>query len=347
MNRPPALLLLLPLVSSGCGRDLAAPAPALPAVEVAAVGAPSATDAIRAPGIVSRRLETPLAFRTGGVVDEVRVRDGAAVKRGAVLAALALDEIDARVRQARATVDKARRDLERAENLLADRVATLEQVQDARTGVEQAEAALEIAAFQRERSVIVAPGDGVVLRRLVEPGQEIASGSAALVFGSAAEGWVVRAGLSQSDAVRVEAGDAAEVEFPGQAARVAASVTRLHPAADPVTRTTTVELELRAVPDGVRSGDVGTVAIRRAADRARVSVPLSALVEGTGNDGWVFLLDPVSSTVRRTAVRTAGIAGDRALLDTPLAPDVLVVIVGAEYLRDGASVRVVRGGGAR
>lgn len=341
MNRRTALLLLLPAVAAGCGGDVAAPAPAIPVVEVAVVGEASGTEAIRAPGVVSRRLETPLAFRTGGVVSEVRVREGTGVRRGDVLASLALDELDARVRQAESVVDKARRDLRRAENLLADRVATLEQVQDARTGLDQAEAALRIAAFNRDRSVIVAPGNGVVLRRLVEPGQEISPGSPALVFASEAEGWVVRAGFSQADAARVKIGDAAEVDFPGSPDPVPAAVTRLYEATDPVTRTTTVELELRRVPEGVRSGDVGTVVVRRAAERPRASIPLSALVEGNGSDGWVFVHDDASSTVKRVAVRTAGLSGDRAILATSLDPGARIVVVGAEYLRDGSPVRVV------
>lgn len=338
--RSASLLLALPLVVAGCGADVAAPTPVPPVVELATVAAASDADVVRAPGVVSRRLETPLAFRTGGIVASVRVREGDAVRRGQVLASLALDEIDARVAQARSAVEKARRDLARAKNLQADRVATLEQVQDAGTGLEQAESALRIAEFNRRHSVIEAPATGVILRRLAEPGQEIGTGSAVLLFAADAGGFVVRAGLSQADAARVRVGDGASVTFPGRPDAVPGAISRIHEAADATTRTTTVEIELRSLPPGVRSGDVGTVLVRRSTGERRTSIPLSALVEGNGSDGWVFVHDDASSTVKRVAVRTAGLSGDRAILATPLEPGVRIVIAGAEYLRDGARVRV-------
>lgn len=336
-------LLLIPLVAAGCGAEVATPPPALPIVELATVAAASDTDLVRAPGVVSRRLETPLAFRTGGIVASVRCREGDPVRRGQVLASLNLDEIDARVAQAQSALEKARRDLARTENLHADRVATLEQVQDAKTGVEQAEAALRIAEFNRRHSVIVAPSDGVILRRLAEPGQEIGSGSPALLFAAEAGGFVVRAGLSQADTARVRVGDDASVAFPGRPDAVPGAVSRIYEAADAATRTTTVEIDLRSLPEGVRSGDVGTVLVRRSTGERRTSIPLSALVEGNGTEGWVFVHDDAASTVRRVAVRTAGLSGDRAILATPLDPGARIVVVGAEYLRDGSKVRVAGG----
>lgn len=335
------------LPTAGCQRAAATPpAPPPPLVEVAEISASAPTGTLRAPGVLARRVETPLAFRTGGIVTAVTVREGEPVRRGQRLATLALDEIDARVRQARSALDKARRDLGRAENLHADRVATLEMVQDARTGVEQAEATVTIAEFTRRHSVIVAPGDGVVLRRLAEPGQEIAPGAPVLEVALAADGWVFRAGLAQVDAARVATGDRAEIAFPGRAT-VTGGVTRTLEATDPVTRTTTVEVELRTVPDGLRSGDVGTLSLVRAAAAGQPSVPLSALVEGDAQAGWVFLFDPATSTVRRVQVETAGLAGDRVVLATPLEAGARVVVSGAEYLRDGARVRLAGTGASR
>jgi RND family efflux transporter MFP subunit len=334
------LAALAGALGAACKEERAAPAAQLPVVAVEAVRFSSAAGSVRAPGVLSRRLETPLAFRTGGVVASVRFREGDAVRRGQVIAALALDEIDARVAQARSALEKARRDLQRAENLHADRVATLEQVEDARTGVEQTQAALRIAEFNRRFSAIEAPADGTVLRRLAEPGQEIAPGATALIFAASGGGWVFRAGVPQADAAAVRIGDAAQITFPGVAAAVPARVTRIFQVADPVTRATSVELEIPEAPEGTRSGAIGTVVLTRAGGEERPEVSLSALVEGNGRQAWVFLLDPGSSRARRVAVEVEAIEDARVRLRTPLAADARVVVVGAEYLRDGAEVRV-------
>ena len=94
------------------------------------------------------------------------VAEGQQVRRGQPLATLDLREIDAQVCRRAQRRHKAERDLERAEALYADSVATLAQVQDARTGAEVARSGLQAAAFNRRYATIVAPADGVVLRRL-------------------------------------------------------------------------------------------------------------------------------------------------------------------------------------
>ncbi len=61
---------------------------------------------------------------------------GVSVKGGKVLAELDLAEIKAQVNQAHIGLEKAKRDLLRAENLYRDSVATLEQYQNAESAFE-------------------------------------------------------------------------------------------------------------------------------------------------------------------------------------------------------------------
>jgi HlyD family secretion protein len=95
----------------------------------------------------------------------------------------------AQVQQARATLAQARRTRERHERLGAYRAVAEQAVEEARTAVEQAQAGLANARAQvalaqatlssldtdLERTRIVSPIDGVVLRRACEPGQTVAA----------------------------------------------------------------------------------------------------------------------------------------------------------------------------
>ena len=110
----------------------------------------------------------------------------------------ALDEGKVRLEafRTRQLADKAQRDLKRGENLYADQVISLEQLQDLRTQAAMAAAQYNSAQFNLGYSVITAPRDGKVLRKLAEERELVPAGSPVLVFGESGRGYVVRAALA-------------------------------------------------------------------------------------------------------------------------------------------------------
>lgn len=328
------------LGGAGCSKPapvVAAPPPNV--VQTVPVAYSDRAVPVRATGLLSRKAEAELSFKVGGLVEAVLVRAGDAVQRGQELARLRVDEIDAQVAQAQSVVEKARRDLARVEKLAAERVATLENLQDARTAVELAAAQLRIAEFNRKYAVIVAPGDGRILRRLAEPNEWVTAGREILVFASEAEGWLVRVGLADGDAGRVRLGDAVAVTHGGSSSGPAAGrVTAISESADAATRTTPVEIQLDGAPVGVRSGAVVVATIQPRAVEARPVVPAAALVEGDARGASVFLVDEATRKAKRVAVEIETIDGVDVYLRTALPRGQRVVSGGAEYVRDGSEV---------
>lgn len=295
---------------------------------------------ILAPGVFERRTESVLSFKTGGLIQSVAVRPGDVVQTGQVLATLRLDEIDAHVAQAHAGADKARRDLGRVEALHRERVATLENAQDAQTALELAEATLRAIQFNRTYSVILAPSAGRILRRYAEPDELAAPGRPILAFAGEGGGWIARVGVSERDVVRVELGDRAELGWRGGSS-AKAHVRQIAEAVDPTTRTVDVELELTGpAPAGLRSGVVADVRIFPAPVAPRSVVPLSALVEGADRRAHLFVLAADGRSVRRVAVDIEAIERDFAYLRARLPAEAKIVTTGAEFLSDGRAVTV-------
>ena len=85
------------------------------------------------------------------------------------------------------------RDYDRAMKLLADSVVTAAQAEDARTGLDVAEAQLRAAEFNQRYAVVRATADGVVLRRQLEVGQLVGPGAPVLVLRTERKGLVLRA----------------------------------------------------------------------------------------------------------------------------------------------------------
>jgi multidrug resistance efflux pump len=78
-----------------------------------------------------------------------------------------MTEIKAWETQAQFALDKALRDQQRVQNLYADSVATLEQLQNASTSVDMAGKALEIAQFNVTYSEVRSPIDGKIVTQML------------------------------------------------------------------------------------------------------------------------------------------------------------------------------------
>ncbi|MGL1558174.1 HlyD family efflux transporter periplasmic adaptor subunit, partial [Vibrio parahaemolyticus] len=83
---------------------------------------------------------------------------------------------------------------------------TRPRLETAKATLEAADAAVAQARFQTSHATIIAPGPGVVLSRLTEPGQVVAAGTPVLAVGDEASGYVLRVPLSDRDAARLTMG---------------------------------------------------------------------------------------------------------------------------------------------
>ncbi|MFA5815235.1 MAG: efflux RND transporter periplasmic adaptor subunit, partial [Bacteroidales bacterium] len=207
------LLLAFVILFTGCK-----PAPVKEAVKVEPVKvrvAPVVIQEISLPvrsgGIVTTSEETKLSFKTGGIVARTYFKEGDAVKQGQLLAVLNLSEINAQVNQAKNGYDKALRDYNRAKNLYADSVATLEQMQNAETTMNVSKSVLDMSQFNQSHSRIMAPKSGVILRQLVKENELVAPGYPVYTLGISGKSWIIRTALSDRDIVKVNLGDSANV----------------------------------------------------------------------------------------------------------------------------------------
>jgi membrane fusion protein, multidrug efflux system len=304
-----AVALFLVAAVAACGSTETTPAPELARVGAALVTTGPAQPPVLTSGVVTTREELRLSFKIAGIVRRIGVNEGEAVRAGQELAVLELIEVDAQVDQARQLADKAARDLARSTRLRADEVISDEELEATRTQAAVAQAALRAAEFNRNFSTITAPRDGLVLRKLVEEREFVQPGQSVLVVGPKAGGYIVRAGLSDRDVVRLRLGDPATVTtdaFPGQTFQ--GKVTVLPGAADTATGLFGIEVELAPAPVRLVSGLSARLRIDpvAAAESTLPYAPIAAVIEADGDQAAVFVVE--EGAARRRAVRIAFIA---------------------------------------
>ena len=319
-----------------------------------------------ATGPLAAAEEAKLSFKTGGIIAQVYVREGQKVRKGQLLAKLELDEIEAQSQQAdlgeeqaAITLDNARlalqlaeRDYRNVSGLYADSVATLEQLENvevqlnnaknqlaaAEKGLAFRQRGVEVAQFNLKYSSIVAPADGIILRKFAEVNELVGPGSPIFMFGSRREAQVVRVAVTDKDIIHLNLGDPAKVKFdayPG--IDFEGNVRELAGAADPFTGTYQVEVEIAPQQRTLVNGFVGSVTIYTQQNVPLVSIPVNGLLKADGEDGEVMLIEEGQARIR--PINIHHIEGEDLLLRAGLEPGEMVITAGASYLEEGDSVQ--------
>lgn len=343
-------ITLISLISSAllaaCGPATPEEAPAAEyrLVKTETVQTGPAASLIEVPGVGAFRDETRLSFKVGGVIETISVREGETVSKGQKLAALNKQDVNAAVSQASAGFEKAQRDLTRGRSLQAQEVISKVQLDNLATAAQSARAQLSQAQFASQTAEIRAQANGVVLKRFAQTGEVVSPGQSILLLGSKSSGFVLKASLADKQAVHIQLGNTAKVEFdalPG--VTWPAKVIELSQAADPATGTYGVLLALdTAAHTGLNllSGMQGRAGIEPANfSGIRSYVPIESVVEGDNKAAWIFTVQ-ADNTVKRQAVQVAFISGDRLALLDELPEGTRVVSTGAAYLQNGETVNV-------
>ncbi len=341
------LLLLILLIAVACSdkpeesADTPVGTSAAIFVKTAAVERTQVSPPILASGMVATSSEARVSFKTGGVIKRTFVEEGAVVAKGQLLATLDLTEIDAQVRQTKEGQAKAKRDLERAQNLHADSIATYEQVQNAGTAVDLATQNVQIAEFNRQFSEIRAPFHGKVVRQLLFEGEVTGPGMPVYyLMGAGSQDWILQVGLSDRDWARLQLGDQAKVTldaYPGDT--LLATVSQLAVVANPQSGTFDAELQLQPKGKRLAAGLVASVMIQPKNGHTYSLIPIEPLVESNGKHAFVYTSDS-KGHARRIPVQIGFLFGEKVAVTQGLEGVDAVITAGAPYLREGQAISI-------
>lgn len=311
-------------------------------IKLSAVTTLVRAEPIVASGLMSSSEEAKLSFKIPGIINRMYVKEGEPVHKGQLLATLNLTEIDAQVSQAQFGVDKADRDLNRVKALYADTASTLEQLQNATTGQNLAKQNLTIAQFNRSYAQIRSTVDGTVTRKLMNEGEYATAGTGVFTISSNRRSdWVVRVGVADKDWARLKPGDRAAVvldAYPNQP--FSGSVSKLAQAADPLNKLYEIEIQINPGATRFAPGLFAKVTLQPGQSRSYAVVPVEAIVEGNGKEGFVYVLADDRKRVLKKPVQIGFLDGDKVLLTRGLDGIAQVVTAGSAYLTEESTVLI-------
>lgn len=285
-------------------------------------------------GTVRAKLRAQLEAKLPGRILQLPVVAGQRVQRGDLIAQLEVQEIQARLDQARAAAEQAERDLARYATLLQQAAVTRAEYEGVEARARIARATVAEALSLLDYARITAPFDGVVSRKFAEVG-DLATPGRPLVELEDPSALRVEADVAEALIGYVQAGAGMQVFTSGRDASLEAIVSEIAPAADPNSRTFRVKLDLPSHP-GLRLGQFARVLIPLG-ETPTLCVPARAVVQ-RGQMELVFVVANDRAQLR--LVRSGKRVGDQVELVSGVNPGELVVVEGAADLIDGQPVLV-------
>jgi RND family efflux transporter MFP subunit len=259
-----------------------------------------------------------------------------------------LIESEGQVKQAKESLKIAKVNLDRAENLMRDKLGGSAALVDAKAQFDLAQATLKAAESRREvlakvaadadsgtsnSQKITAPARGTLQNLHARPGQKVAAGALLFDVASLDPIWIkvpVYVGDVDRLATDKEARVGGLIGTPGAATRPATPVAA-PPSGDPLAATVNLFYEVENKEGTLRPGQrVGVTLPLRGEDQSLV-VPLAALLRDIDGNTWVYEHKAPHAYARRR-VSVDRVVGSQAALASGPKPGAKVVTDGAAEL---------------
>lgn len=324
-----------------------------PSVTVVVPGRQTVARTITATGTLAARREMPIGIvGEGGSVSRVLVEPGDWVGAGQVMAVIDRSvqtqqdaQLAAQINVSQADLNLAQAELERAQALVArgfisqadiDRKTATRDAARARVRVAQASLAENRARMGRLD--IRAPAAGLVLERMVEPGQVVGAGTGVLFRLARGGEMEMRAQVSEGDLARITTGVAAKVTPVGTSQAFDGQVWQVSPVINADSRQGIARIAL-AYDRAIRPGGFASADIVSGSVDAPLLPESAVLSDAEGN--YVMVVGPDNKVARR-GVKVGSVTDKGVIILQGLSGTEQVVYSAGAFLNPGESVKPTR-----
>ncbi len=351
------LLAVAPLALAACEQEPPEVVERIRAIKTITVAERGSGQVRRFPGIVEAVDTSILSFEVGGNTREVNVNVGDRVTAGQVLTTLDKTPYELNVQAAEAELGRAKAVLAEKQTVF-DRQRTLYAKEwvskaafdqavaardSAKNQVAYAGSKLNLARRDLEKTVLTAPFDGVIADKAVDPFQEVARGEKIFSIYIEAAMQIVLS-VPETAIGEIYLGLPADIGFPAEGiAPLAGRVSEIGTVASEA-NAFPVKVTLTEPPPKVLPGMTAEASLVLGGQDNGSSflVPFSAIAPGEDpGRGYVFVYDPATSTVRRTAVSGKGVRDNRVMIAEGIEAGDVIAIAGVSFLRDGQQVKLM------
>ena len=286
------------------------------------------------PGYLEEGQSVEMAFKYGGTLQQLNVKEGSTVKKGLVLARVSSPQLESTQRSAQATLEQAQDAYDRMrivhDNGSLPEIKWREMVAD----LEKAQSALDLANAMLADNVIKAPFNGTVAALNATVGENIAPLRPVMRLINT-KGMVVKISVPENEIAKVQLGDTAEVVIPAlNDKHLNGKVIEKSMTASLLTHSYPVKVLIEQSDEELVPGMIGKVVLKADVSKGIIVPANAVLLNQEGKFVWVAN----DGRAMRRKISISGYSGNGVIVSEGLKVGDMVIVDGYQKVSEGMKV---------
>ena len=281
-----------------------------------------------------------------GVLAEILVKEGQRVRKGDVLGTIKDGGLSEQLAQLETQTELARTTFERQKRLWNQKIGSEMQYLQSKAQYESQTKAVAQLKMQLEKTMLLAPFDGIVDEVFKEPGTVIAAGQGSEVFRIVnLSNMYISAEVPERYVGNVTKNKEVKVEFPVLGLHVKSRIQQVANFISPSNRTFKIEIPVSNSDGMIKPNLTAKLQINDYTNDKAILIPQSIISENSKGEQFVYVVKNKKSNqeavATRVVVKTGKTQGDVIEVLANLPAGTEVIEEGARSVNNGQTVRVI------
>ncbi|MBR6931534.1 MAG: efflux RND transporter periplasmic adaptor subunit [Bacteroidales bacterium] len=286
------------------------------------------------PGYLEEGQSVEMAFKYGGTLQQLNVKQGSSVKKGQTLAHVSSPQMESTRRSAQTTLEQAQDAYDRLKKVHDNGSLPEIKWREMVANLEKAQSALDLANAMLADNIIRAPFDGTIASVNAEIGENIAPMKPIIRLINT-KGMAVKISVPENEIAKVQVGDTAEVVIPALGdKRLNGKVIEKSMTASLLTHSYPVKVLIERPDKELSPGMIGKVVLKADVNKGIVVPANAVLINQEGKFVWV---DEDGRATRRK-ITLAGYSGTGVIVSEGLQVGDKVIVEGYQKVSGGMKV---------
>ena len=286
------------------------------------------------PGYLEEGQSVEMAFKYGGTLQQLSVKEGSIVKKGQTLALVSSPQMESTQRSAQATLEQAQDAYERLKKVHDNGSLPEIKWREMVANLEKAQSGLDLANAMLADNTLKAPFDGTIASINAEIGENITPLKPVIRLINT-KGMAVKISVPENEIAKVQVGDTAEVVIPALGdKRLNGKVIEKSMTASLLTHSYPVKVLIEQPDEELSPGMIGKVVLRADVSKGIIVPANAVLINQEGKFVWVA----EDGRATRRAITLSGYSGSGVVVSEGLKVGDIVIVEGYQKVSEGMKV---------